>query len=179
MLIDMGRILKEIIDMWQQGYIQAIHPIALFQASEIEQSFRHLQQGNHIGKAVVAFPEDISKTPSVPLPKVLALDPEASYLLTGGLGGIGRSIATWMIEHGARHLVFLSRSAGLNDGDKVFFVELKSMGCSVTAIAGKVQDLSDVQKAILQATRPIKGVIHLAMVLRVCILKPPFATTAC
>ena len=158
------------IELWQQGHVQAIHPMTIFQASEIEQSFRHLQQGNHIGKAVVVFPEDSSKVPSVPQSKVLTLDPEASYLLTGGLGGIGRSITTWMVEHGARQLVFLSRSAGQSDTDKAFFVELESMDCSVNAVAGKVQEMNDVKKAILQAAKPIKGVIHLAMVLRVCIL---------
>lgn len=99
----------------------------------------------------------------------LALDPEASYLLTGGLGGLGKALALWMVERGARSLVFLSRSAGQSDGDQTFFEELKTLGCSVAAIPGKAQDMGDVKKATAMAENPIRGVIHLAMVLRVWI----------
>lgn len=154
--------------MYRQGHIQPIRPVALFPASEIEQSFRYLQKGDHIGKAVVTLPEDVSRIPSSPRATAFTLDPEASYLLTGGTGGLGRSLATWMVERGARHLIFLSRSAGLGDSDKDFFAELKTMDCSVTPVAGKVQDPDDLKKAISKATKPIKGVVHLAMVLRVC-----------
>lgn len=37
---------------------------------------------------------------------------EVSYLLVGGLGGLGRSIAMWMVENWAKHLIFLSRGGG-------------------------------------------------------------------
>ena len=32
------------------------------------------------------------------------------YLLVGGMGGFGRSIATWMAEKGAKKMAFVSRS---------------------------------------------------------------------
>ncbi|WP_216211606.1 type I polyketide synthase [Amycolatopsis aidingensis] len=35
-----------------------------------------------------------------------------SYLVTGGLGGIGRRVAAWLAGRGARHLVLTGRSAG-------------------------------------------------------------------
>jgi hypothetical protein len=35
----------------------------------------------------------------------------ACYLLVGDIGGLGRAIATWMVENGARHIMFISRSA--------------------------------------------------------------------
>ena len=154
--------------MYSQGRISPIRSMAVFEASEIEQSFRHLQNGDHIGKAVVRIPEDASEIPSTSHAKPFTLDAEASYLLTGGLGGLGRSVATWMVERGARHLIFLSRSAGLSDRDNLFFAELKSMGCSVSAVAGKAEDMEVVKTVILRASRPIKGIVHLAMVLRVC-----------
>lgn len=164
------RVIERWIEMYRQGRIRPIHPMALFKPSEIEQSFRYLQKGDHIGKAVVKMPEDASEIPSTPRPNIYMLDPEASYLLTGGLGGLGRSVASWMVERGARSLVFLSRSAGLGDSDKAFFAELESMGCTVCPVAGKVQDMDDLNRAILRAPKPIKGVVHLAMVLRVCSL---------
>jgi hypothetical protein len=71
-----------------------------------------------------------------------------------------------MVEQGARHLTFISRSASSPDND-IFFAELKSMNCFVTIAAGRVDNMEDVQKAISMSQKSIKGVVHLAMVLRV------------
>ena len=155
------------MDMYRQSHIQPIRPMAVFEARDVEQSFRYLQKGNHIGKAIVRFSDDISTIPSVPRGQALTFDANASYLLTGGLGGLGKSIATWMVERGARHLIFLSRSAGTNEQDRAFEVELADLECTVSFVAGKAQEKDDVAKAISQAREPIKGVLHLAMVLRV------------
>ena len=155
------------VEMYSEGHITPIRPMAVFEALEIEQSFRYLQKGEHIGKAVVIIPENASDIPSTSQARPFTLNAEAFYLLTGGLGGLGRSVATWMVESGARNLIFLSRSAGKGDADQSFFAELESMGCSVSAVIGRVEDIEAVKTAIQLASRPIKGIIHLAMVLRV------------
>ena len=155
--------------MYEQGLISPIHPMTLFTAAEIEQSFRYLQKGDHIGKAVVQMPQDASQISSIPRGNAVEFDPEACYLLTGGLGGLGRSAASWMVEHGARQLIFISRSAGSSQKDQDFFAELESMGCSVCPITGDVQNEADLTQVVAKASRPIRGVLHFAMVLRVCI----------
>lgn len=92
---------------------------------------------------------------------------EVSYLLVGGFGGLGHSIATWMVEHGARNLVFLSRTASNADND-AFIAELKGYpGCTVTTVSGDVSKYEDVSKAIESAPAPIAGVMQLSLVLRV------------
>jgi hypothetical protein len=160
-------LLNEVVKLYNDGIIGPISPMAVFQAADVEQAFRYLQQGNHIGKAVVKVHRESvpvhPMTPTMPSPR---FDPHASYLLTGGLGGLGRSVATWMVENGARHLTFLSRSAA-SEVHEPFFQELKGMSCSATAVAGEVQSERDVKMAILASKKPIKGVLHLAMVLRV------------
>lgn len=144
--------------------------MTVYEAGEIEQAFRCLQRGDNIGKVVVSIPTDTSQIASSPRPKEFSFKSDVSYLLTGGLGGLGRSVASWMVEKGARHLTFLSRSAGKGDGDQAFFRELESMGCSLIAVQGKADDLASVNACISQTPRPIKGIFHLAMVLRVCFL---------
>ncbi|KAL8736136.1 MAG: hypothetical protein Q9181_002526 [Wetmoreana brouardii] len=161
-----GRIIRRWINMYSQKQISPISQMAVFDASNIESSFRHLQKGDHIGKAVVCIPKELREIPSTPSAKQFTLDADASYLLTGGLGGLGRSVASWMVESGARHLTFLSRGAGKSDVDRSFFTELESMGCSVTAVTGKAEDMAAVEKARLALRKPIKGIVHLAMVLR-------------
>ena len=108
-----------------------------------------------------------SEVPSTSRAKPYTLDLAASYLLTGGLGGLGESVASWMVEKGARNLVSLSRSAGTNEEDKSFFAEMRSMSCSVSAVVGKAEDMEVVETVVKKASRPIKGIVYLAMVLRV------------
>lgn len=155
------------LKLYSEGHIKPIQSMSLFAAGEIEQSFRHLQKGDHIGKAVVRLPDHASHISALSRAKKFNLDREASYLLTGGLGGLGRSIASWAAEHGAHHLVFLSRAAGKGENDESYFKELRSMGCSVTFVTGKVDDENAIGECIQKAPRPIKGIFHLAMVLRV------------
>lgn len=48
-------------------------------------------------------------------PRLLRLDrSESMYLFVGGLGGVGRAIALWMIEQGARYVLVVSRNAALH-----------------------------------------------------------------
>lgn len=96
------------VEFYEAGLIKPITPMNIFAKANIEDSFRYMQNGSHIGKIVVAIPEaqtDIQSTAKVPN---LELEPEACYLLVGGLGGLGKAVATWMVENGARHLIFLS-----------------------------------------------------------------------
>ncbi|KAL8694269.1 MAG: hypothetical protein Q9218_001037 [Villophora microphyllina] len=91
---------------------------------------------------------------------------EAFYLLVGGLSGLGKAIATWMVERGARHLIFLSRSAGKGDGDQEFLRELEAQGCLVWAVCGSVDHLGDAESTVMNAPAPIAGVMHMSIVLK-------------
>lgn len=92
---------------------------------------------------------------------------DVSYLLVGGFGGLGRSVATWMVEHGARNLIFLSRTA-TNATNDPFITELRGYpGCTVTTVSGDVSRCEDVSKAIESAPVPIAGVMQLSLVLSV------------
>lgn len=96
----------------------------------------------------------------------MKLHKHASYLLVGGLGGLGRAISTWMVEHGARSLVFLSRSAGSKLEDEIFMKELKSMDCEVQFMRGSVVSPDDVSRAVASARRPLRGILQMSMVLQ-------------
>lgn len=70
-----------------------------------------MQQGRHRGKLVLSFNEDKVEAPVLCKAKdSLKLDSEATYLLVGGLGGLGRSLAMELIASGCQHLAFISRS---------------------------------------------------------------------
>jgi len=63
---------------------------------------RFMQKGSHIGKIVVTMPETSEELPTKSRKPVFELSQYASYLLVGGLGGLGQAIAVWMAESGAK-----------------------------------------------------------------------------
>jgi len=86
----------------------------VFPAQEIEQAFRHLIGGKHIGKVVIQVrekPDDPSTLPVRVLSQVY-FKHNLTYVIPGGLGGFGMELADWMTLRGARKLV-LSSSRGI------------------------------------------------------------------
>lgn len=140
---------------------------SIFPAAQILGAFRHMQAARHIGKIVITLPEDPLELESVPSKPTPAFRGDRSYLLTGGLGGLGRSVATWMVENGARNLIFLSRSARDSPETHSFLEELHSQECQVQLVAGSINKICDVQRAVYNGAKPVAGVINMSMVLKV------------
>ncbi|MEZ0369155.1 MAG: SDR family NAD(P)-dependent oxidoreductase, partial [Candidatus Sericytochromatia bacterium] len=95
--------------------------------------------------------------------------PDASYLISGGLGELGLETARWLARHGARHLVLIGRSGAATPVQAEAVAELQSQGVQVEIPTVDVAD-SDALKAVLERIRsnlpPLRGVIHAAGVLR-------------
>ncbi|KAL5084329.1 hypothetical protein Trisim1_012129 [Trichoderma cf. simile WF8] len=160
------KILQQFEKYYEKGAIKSITHVKHFEAGDIIEAFRYMQKGQHIGKIVVSMPEDPSKLQSAAKPQAVKFKSDRTYLLVGGLGGLGKSVSNWIVENGARHIMYLSRSAGDSEQDKRFIREIESQGCAVQAIKGSVTSLQDVYRAVEQATMPIAGVVLMTMVLR-------------
>ncbi|KAH3920303.1 hypothetical protein HBH56_002660 [Parastagonospora nodorum] len=148
-----------------EGHINPITPIHEFSAAQIGEAMRYLQRGTHIGKVVITMPEDHAALPLEKVRGELKLSPEKAYLFVGGLGGIGRAVASWLVERGARRIVFLSRSAGKDPKTQIFLHELAAQGCTATTFAADVCNYDDVLKAVESIDMPIGGVLQAAMAL--------------
>ncbi|KAG6199000.1 Type I Iterative PKS [Claviceps purpurea] len=162
-------LLFSILDFYGKGFISPL-PRKIFPAHQTQDAFRFMEKGQHIGRVGVTIKtagEDEAETTFKSTSKVLkvAFSPSASYLMVGGLGGIGRAVSTWMVEHGAREIIFMSRSAGLTNEHEDFIKELESMGCAVKLHRGDVTKLEDVERAISIASHPVKGIVQMTMVL--------------
>ncbi|RSL49057.1 hypothetical protein CEP54_012625 [Fusarium duplospermum] len=167
MMKEQGVVLRDVLQrtiaFFEQGKLKPLEPITSFDAADIKQAFRYLQSGNHMGKVILKLPRDSSMLEARAITQSIKFAPDAAYLLVGGSGGLGRALAIWMTEHGAKHLVFLSRSVATNN---TVSAELESMGCTVTMIRGSVNNLEDIKGAIEMSPAQIRGVFHLAMVQR-------------
>lgn len=135
-----ARILSHVIELWKQGEIQPATPTTVYSYSQIEEAFSLLQQGGHVGKVVLtANDEDIVNV--IPKPRASArLRGDASYVLSGGLGGLGRSVAKWMALQGAQNLILLSRSGASSDASQEVVGDLKRMGVRCEVFECDVSD---------------------------------------
>ncbi|KAI1307179.1 putative polyketide synthase [Xylaria venustula] len=147
---------------WVQQQLKIL--VDLYKQGVIEDAFRHLQKGQHIGKLVVQFSSSSPLTLSPKL-EILELRADKAYLLVGGMRGIGASLARWMAEHGAKRLVFISRTARERNEDRALVRELSDMGCQCQTFSGDVTDSATVRHLVSSVAVPIAGVIQLAMVL--------------
>ena len=163
----MNSLLRRAIRFFEEGHIKPVGPIKEFDAAHVEDAFRYMQKGQHIGKIVVTLPDNPTSSLNVITERSnLLLRPDRSYLIVGGLGGLGRAVASWMVEKGARHLVFFSRSAGSLPKSDPYFLELQAQGCSVQAFSGSVAKAADVARVIRAAAKPIAGVLQASSVFR-------------
>ncbi|CAG8974312.1 hypothetical protein HYALB_00011982 [Hymenoscyphus albidus] len=95
----------------------------------------------------------------------------ATYLISGGLGGIGRSIARRMAQRGVKHLILLSRFGPRTEAAHTLLRELQDLGVEVEILVADIADgplpkgkLSELSRRI----PPIKGCIQSSMVLADC-----------
>ena len=97
---------------------------------------------------------------------------DATYIIIGGTGGLGRSISRWMIKKGARNIVLLSRSGSTAGKVGELIEEAKTQDVHVAVQSCDVYDREQVSKLFAEGIcnmPPVKGIIHAAMVLRVSI----------
>lgn len=94
---------------------------------------------------------------------------DATYVLVGCLGGLGRSLTSWMMESGARRFTFLSRSGADAKFAAKLVGDLEAKGAFVQVVRGDATSRADVVRAVegIPSQYPIRGVVHAAMVLRV------------
>ena len=151
------RMSEKLTEQWNNEKLQAL-PYKAFESTEITAAFKYMQQAKHIGKVVVSMPKVESSQKSI--------QPEASYLITGGLGALGLEVAQWMAKQGAKCILLTGRRNPKEKAQKLI-EELERAGTKVGVLLGDISVAADVE-AIFQETQkfpPLKGVIHAAGVL--------------
>jgi acyl transferase domain-containing protein/acyl-CoA synthetase (AMP-forming)/AMP-acid ligase II/acyl carrier protein len=96
-----------------------------------------------------------------------ALRAEATYLVTGGLGGLGLQIAGWLVAHGARSLVLTGRR-GANAESEATLADLRAAGANVVVAKADASDFGQLAAVIADIDYnmpPLRGVVHAAGVL--------------
>jgi NAD(P)-dependent dehydrogenase (short-subunit alcohol dehydrogenase family) len=89
---------------------------------------------------------------------------DRSYLITGGLRGLGLRTAEWLVERGARALVLMGRQAP-DEAARAVIARLEARGAHVLAVQGDVSAEADVRRVLETITAsmsPLAGIVHAA-----------------
>jgi NADPH:quinone reductase-like Zn-dependent oxidoreductase/acyl carrier protein len=140
-------------------------PVTAYPVAETAEAFRTMAQGGHIGKLVVRLADEPAE---VTAGGTLLVRPDASYLITGGLGAIGLHTAAYLAQLGAGDIVLTSRRAPSADAAQLIDDLTERHRCRVHVVTADVGDEQEVT-ALLDRIRaempPLAGVVHLAGVL--------------
>lgn len=87
---------------------------------------------------------------------------DATYAITGGLGGLGATVAGWLVRQGARHIALIGRNA---DAGSHTVHALELAGAHVAVIKADVaqsDQLAHAMQQIAATMPPLRGVVHAA-----------------
>ena len=151
--------------MIRNGILRPL-PFRSFDGERVQEAFRLMQGGGHIGKIIVTpreFPE--SRVSASRNPKHI-LKPDGHYLVLGGTRGLGLATAKKLTDMGARKLILVSRSGSLDPKDPLVIsmlergVELNVKACDLTEPASIINLLNDLGELV----DSLSGIIHSAVV---------------
>ncbi|KAK8014373.1 hypothetical protein PG990_007669 [Apiospora arundinis] len=166
-----SRVFSEVVGLLHKGVVRPVNPITHYRMSEAEEAFRTMQMGKHMGKIVLKIHDgdEVMVTPP-PHQAPVCLRPDATYIIGGGSGGLGRSIAEWMARVGAKNILLLTRSGERKQNVRDVLDRLRKNGVRAAAFECDVGNESQLQACLARCKSEdwpeIRGVIQGAMKLQ-------------
>ncbi|KNA98553.1 hypothetical protein FOXG_02884 [Fusarium oxysporum f. sp. lycopersici 4287] len=161
----LGRLLERIMRLHRDGLLP-VPPLTVSSISDINSSIV-LSSALNSSETTITHTKgstvDVTRTP----PR-LELHSDATYLLVGCLGGLGRSLTTWMMKRGERNFAFLSRSGTDSEQAALCVRDLEARGALVQVFRGDAAIKEDVERGVasIPSDKPLRGIVNAAMVLR-------------
>ncbi len=161
-----GELLRELMAMFAEGRLKPI-PTRAFPISQAVEAFQHMAQAKHIGKIALMLDDPQAQIIAARRTSAIEIYPDRSYLITGGLGGLGLSVARGLVDKGARSIVLVGRRRPNEEAqDAIRFLEER--GARVLTMQADVSRFDDVDAVLqtIQGNMPqLGGVVHAAAVL--------------
>jgi len=151
---------QNIMEGLREGSLKPL-PFHVFPIESSINAFRFMAQAKHIGKIVISQEDQAAAELTGSVDRFRS---DSTYLITGGLGGLGLKVAWWMMERGARYLVLMGRSApGAEALETIRAMEER--GVRVTIAQGDVARPEDVEMVFAEVEAsglPMRGIVHAA-----------------
>ncbi|EFQ30570.1 beta-ketoacyl synthase domain-containing protein [Colletotrichum graminicola] len=161
--------LVKVLSLFEDGTLHAVAPVTEMPMTNIEDAFRLIQSRKHTGKVVLVSDHETQVRLTVARPRPLSLLKDGTYVISGGLGDLGRRTAKFLAAHGAGHVVTLSRRKLQEEDQQELEKDLRALGAELHIIRCDVTDRESVLSAAAECSAnlpPVRGVVHAGMVLR-------------
>ncbi|MDE2973398.1 MAG: SDR family NAD(P)-dependent oxidoreductase [Gemmatimonadota bacterium] len=146
-----GRVLRDVMERVSAGDLEPIVH-SRWPLAEAGTALSFMRSARHLGKIVVSAPPVVGGR----------LRRDRTYLVTGGLGGIGCAVAEWMAERGAGAIVLNGRRGPDADAEGTIRA-LRDRGVTVRVELADVTDTGAVDRMLARIDRslpPLGGVVH-------------------
>ncbi len=160
-----GALLRKVYELVGSGVLpvpeHTVHPLA-----EAATAIRAISAAEHTGKLVLSVPRNGATRVAVPPNRAPVFRSDGSYLVTGGVGGLGLFLAAVMASGGCGRIVLTSRSQPNAQAQKTI-AALRSKGTDVVVECGNIADPATAERLVNAATAtglPLRGVLHAAAV---------------
>jgi NADPH:quinone reductase-like Zn-dependent oxidoreductase/ubiquinone/menaquinone biosynthesis C-methylase UbiE len=165
-----GKLMADVMKYYAEGVFKLV-PLNIKNFSEIADAFRILQSRRSLSKVVLQVVDNDIVPVTRGKKTELKLSPNATYLIPGGTGGLGRSMLTWMADKGAKYFALTSRSGASGPEIQAVLAELATRGVQTRAFAADIGDEAQCAKVLEELAKsdfpPIKGTVVLAMNVKV------------
>ncbi|WP_410653340.1 SDR family NAD(P)-dependent oxidoreductase [Amycolatopsis sp. cmx-4-54] len=161
----LGEILREVHDLLASGALTPT-PHTTLPLDDAGTAFRTLASGGHLGKLVLALPQDGDGEAVVRPEDVPVIRADGAYVVTGGLGGLGLIIARWFAEEGAGRVILNGRSAPSAEARETIG-KLRAAGADIEVVRGDIAADGTAERLVRAATATglsLRGVLHAAAV---------------
>jgi acyl transferase domain-containing protein len=149
---EFARMLRSLMDDMASGALRPL-PTQVFAFEQAPAAFRALAHARHLGKVVVQ--RDAAAVPG--------LTRDGAYLVTGGLGALGRSLALWLAERGAAHVVAVARNVDVEHESLRQQLAQRSCQLHVRQVdVGVRAELASLLAEFGESLPALRGVIHAA-----------------
>ncbi|KAI0020262.1 hypothetical protein F4780DRAFT_742638 [Xylariomycetidae sp. FL0641] len=169
-----SELFRNTMNLLARGIINHPVPIHKYPVSEVESAFRFIQSGKSMGRVLLTAERSDLVQKYVREYSSWKLDSAASYLISGGLGGVGRAIIGWMVDRGARYLIVPSRSGVGSQAASELVAKLQHQGVVIATPKCDVSSYEELAEVVRECTEEmprIKGCINASMVLQDAILE--------
>jgi NADPH:quinone reductase-like Zn-dependent oxidoreductase/acyl carrier protein len=148
----MGERLRAIVDDIAREKLPAL-PVEEFAWDDAPNAFRHMAAARHIGKIVLS-------RVSLSEP-ALKINPGSSYIVTGGLTGLGLEAVDWLASKKAGKVVIVARRPP-GEATAHRIDQLRGNGVQIVVLGGDVAETETIQRAIEESGDSLRGILHCA-----------------
>lgn len=158
----------------KDGSIKPITTVT-FEKDQAIDAFRHMAAGKHIGKVVIKIRDEEQNAMNVPAKKTLFKGVpkhfstlNATYIVTGGLGGFGLELVDWLVMSYVQNIVISSRKGVTTKYQRYRLESWKQYGVNIKISTADITTPDGCRSLMQEAAEqgPVAAIFHLAVVLK-------------